>query len=138
MKRTINRDSEKQKRRKIEKKKNGFRTSLPMVKIQNRSQRTTIFDKRLFGLLKKIIQIIIMTCANVVLYVKSKDTQNEYIAISSKEVKIPARFLVLGTILQDCEEIDTQELDEVLCNIETKMEHDKSKIVNFFNVLKEF
>jgi len=138
MKRTINRDSEKLKRRKIEKKKNGFRTILAMVKIQKRSQRTTIFDKRLFGLLKKIIQIIIMTSSDVILYVKSKDTQNEYITISSKEVGIPARFLILGTMLQDCQDIDTQELDEVFCNIETKMEKDKSKIVKFLNVLKGF
>ena len=111
---------------------------MAMVKIQKRSQRTTIFDKRLFGLLKKIIQIIIMTSSDVILYVKSKDTQNEYITISSKEVGIPARFLILGTMLQDCQDIDTQELDEVFCNIETKMEKDKSKIVKFLNVLKGF
>jgi len=124
-------------------KKNGFRRSLKLKHLSNRDQRTTIFNKRLEGLMKKIIQLIELTHASILFFAENPDTYSLNIA-KTNSMNIQSTFALIGNLLKAHNEsniddnINNTELETILENIVNKFEEDSTNINKFLDILKQF
>lgn len=116
----------------------GFRTSLDLEYLSERERRTTIFNKRSDGLVRKATQLMELTRAPFLLFMQNPDTLSLCLT-KSHTMNIPAYLCLIGYIVKqflELQKIDKSEFEEILERIVEKFENDKSSVKGFIDFLK--
>lgn len=119
--------------------KTGFRTSLNLQHLENKKQRTTIYNKRSDGLIKKTVQLMELTRAPLLLFIQNPDTLSLCLT-KSHSMNIQSNFCLIGHLIKlffDLHKIDNSEFEEIQEKVVEKLKNeDNFKI--FINCLRDF